>query len=86
MNPSDRTYGELTKLLREANPLIFADLETGTVFNEDLIEFECERVAALTDPPGDPPITVDEYRRAGLLEVERLRGFRGPNFDAPFGA
>jgi len=74
----DRNYGELTKMLREANPLIFADLETGTVFNEQLIEFEAERVAVMADPLGDPPVTADEYRRAGLREIERLRGL-GPN-------
>jgi hypothetical protein len=52
---------------------MFDGLATGVGLNEDLIEFECERVAALADPPGDPPVTANEYRRAGLRELEKLR-------------
>jgi hypothetical protein len=43
---------------------MFDGLATGVGLNEDLIEFECERVAALADPPGDPSVTANEYRRA----------------------
>jgi hypothetical protein len=77
-HPDDRTYGELTNLLREANPLIFDGLTTGVVFNEGLIDLEAERVAALANPPGDPPVSADEFRRAGRREIARLRAL-GPN-------
>jgi hypothetical protein len=72
-NPDDRTLGELRDLLREHNPLIFDGLETGVTATEQLIAFEVERVAALSDPPGDPPVTPEEYRRAGLRELGRIR-------------
>jgi hypothetical protein len=68
----DRSYGELTRLLQEANPLIFDGL-TGTVFNEALIDFQADRVATMADPPGDPPVTAEEYRRAGRRELARVR-------------
>lgn len=74
---ADRTYGELTKLLREANELLFAGLTTGTAFTEETIDFEAGRLAAMPNPPGDPPVTAEEYRRAGRREIARLR--RGPN-------
>jgi hypothetical protein len=65
----DRTYGELTRLLQEANPLIFDGL-TATVFNEALIEFQCERI----DLMADSPVTSEEFRRAGRRLVAQLQG------------
>lgn len=70
----DRTYDELQRLLQEASPLIFDGL-TGTVFNEGLIELECERIDALADAPGDPPVTSEEYRRAGRHQIATLRAY-----------
>ena len=69
---TDREFGELTKLLREANPLIFDGLTVGCSL-EDMIDFEAERVEMMSNPPGDPPVTADEYRRAGRRALERFR-------------
>lgn len=74
---SDRSLGQLDRLLQGANPLVFDDL-TARAFNEEQIAFVCERIEAMSDPPGDPPVTSEEYQRAGKRQLATLREMPNP--------
>lgn len=65
MSEGDRDLLELIKLLSDANPLWF-DGQTGLAVTPDAVDLQYERIAAMADPPGDPPVTADEYRRAAM--------------------